>query len=87
MDLRRWSDDDARGWIEHQRGNVAPSTLVSFVIVVKLLHQLDPVLTGGGLTRDPWPGRPARNVAQYVNEPSVRTRNIAPPPCRGGAAR
>jgi hypothetical protein len=77
--LRRWSDDDARGWIEHQRGSVAPSTLVSFVIVAKLLHQLDPVLTGGGLTHDPWPGRPARSVAKYLNEPSVRTRNIAPP--------
>jgi hypothetical protein len=77
--LGRWSDDDARGWVEHQRPDVAPSTLVPFVLTVKLLHQLGPMLTGGGLARDPWPGRAARNVAQYTNEPGLRTRNVAPP--------
>lgn len=77
-ELGRWSDDDARGWIDHHRPNVAPSTLMPFISVVKLLHQLGPLLTGGGLAADPWPGRPARNVAQYTNEPGLRTRNIAP---------
>ncbi|MFG1995227.1 hypothetical protein ACGFJ7_35160 [Actinoplanes sp. NPDC048988] len=77
--LGRWSDDDARGWVEQQRPDVAASSLMPFVTTVKLLYQLSPILTGGGLARDPWPGRAARVVAQYANEPGLRTRNIAPP--------
>lgn len=77
--LSRWSDDDARGWVEQHRPDVAASTLMPFITTIKLLHQLSPILTGGGLARDPWPGRAARTVAQYTDEPGLRTRNIAPP--------
>ncbi|MEU0482830.1 hypothetical protein ABZ260_27050 [Streptosporangium sp. NPDC006013] len=78
-DLRAWHRDEARAFIERRRHEgVASSSLVSFVGTLRLLHKLGPLLTGGGLAADPWPGRTNRQVAEYAPTEAVTTRNIAP---------
>jgi hypothetical protein len=76
-DVSAWQDGDTRSFIEHRRQSVRSSTLSSNVTAVRLLHQLGPVLTGGGLARDPWPGKASRQVAGYTQE-SLSTKNIEP---------
>jgi hypothetical protein len=77
-DLAQWQDDDMRAWVDHRRGEASASRVVNYVSVARLLHQLGPVLTGGGLARDPWPSQSARQVADLPVDRAVRTPNIDP---------
>ncbi|MCQ4081954.1 integrase [Streptomyces sp. RB6PN25] len=77
-DLAEWQDDDVRAWVDHRRGELSASGLVGYVSAARLLHQLGPVLTGGGLARDPWRGQSARQVVDLPVDKTVRTPNIDP---------
>lgn len=77
-DLTLWESDDLRAWISKRRGEVYPSTLTRYVGNVRLLVSLNGMLTGGGLARDPWPGRSNRQVANYATNAPVITKNLTP---------
>ncbi|MFJ5882617.1 integrase [Kitasatospora cineracea] len=76
-DLGQWETDSARWWVDKRRGVRSPATVASYVGVIKSLYDLGPVLSGGGLAADPWPGQSARKVAGYKPQ-DVKTENIAP---------
>lgn len=54
---------------------LAPSAVVPYITAVKMLRERGPVLSCGGLTFEPWPGRDAAKVAGY--QPG--TENLTPP--------
>jgi hypothetical protein len=60
-------------WVK--RG-LAPSTIQARVATLRLLRTLDPVLTGGGLSFDPWPGRSSSEIAGFVPLSSNKTAPI-----------
>jgi hypothetical protein len=76
-DLRAWQADDARAFIEQRRTQITAGSLSTYVAAVRLLHQLGPLLTGGGLTADPWSGRASQKISGY-DPREVTTPNIAP---------
>jgi integrase len=55
---------------------LAPSTIRSRVGTLRLLRTLDPLLTGGGLSFEPWPGRSAADEAGDVPLSSNKTAPI-----------
>ncbi|MGV9864448.1 hypothetical protein [Rhodococcus koreensis] len=77
-DLRRWQEDDSRAFIAHKREELSPSSLHTFISTIKLLHRLGPLLTGGGLPTDPWPGVTSRKVAKLGTTDHLTTPNIPP---------
>ncbi|MCX4669634.1 hypothetical protein OG453_23610 [Streptomyces sp. NBC_01381] len=78
-DLSLWQPDDARAFVDDMRTGRGGSSIMSYVGLVRRLHQLSRALTGGGLSADPWPGQTAREVADNPKDPELRTKNIAPP--------
>jgi hypothetical protein len=54
---------------------LAPGAVTQYITAVKLLRERGPVLSSGGLTFEPWPGRDAAQVARY--QPG--TENLTPP--------
>ncbi|GAA2255234.1 hypothetical protein GCM10010402_08130 [Actinomadura luteofluorescens] len=76
-DLRGWSSDDLRSFIEYRRPQLTPGSLVTDLRAVRLLHQLGPLLTGGGMADDPWEGQSNAAVARHTRG-QVKTHNIAP---------
>ncbi|MET7593863.1 integrase [Streptomyces sp. NPDC005481] len=64
--------EDLGAWPEHQlhvriaalkEEGLAVTSVVSHITVIRELHRCGPLLTGGGLLRDPWPGMSARAAA------------------------
>ncbi len=76
-DLGLWDGDTARSFVEQYRDQLKPSSLHSYIDMVKKLHEMGPYLTGGGLSVDPWPGRSARKVAKLTSK-TVVTENVDP---------
>ncbi|MDF9813210.1 integrase [Streptomyces sp. SPB162] len=76
-ELGRWEMDSARRWVDKRRDERSPATVASYVGCMRLLYELGPVLTGGGLAADPWPGQSNRKAAGYAAE-DVKTENIDP---------
>jgi hypothetical protein len=56
---------------------LSPSSIRKRVMVLRLLRTLDPILTNGGLTFEPWPGRSSRQVTQ---EQPTSSNSTAPIP-------
>ncbi|HEY2579461.1 MAG TPA: hypothetical protein VGI74_24390 [Streptosporangiaceae bacterium] len=54
---------------------LAPSSLTRYIAAVKLLRERGPVLSGGGLTFEPWPGRGPAQVAGH----QLSTENLTRP--------
>ncbi|MFZ3492336.1 hypothetical protein ACODT5_03685 [Streptomyces sp. 5.8] len=77
-DLGQWAADDIRAFIAKVAGERSKSTVRNYICVVRLLHELGLVLTGGGLKADPWPGRTARQAADNPPNEVLSTQNIAP---------
>jgi hypothetical protein len=75
--LPDWQLDDARAFIDHRRGETSAASVRNDVGLIRLLHQFGPLLTGGGLAADPWPGKTSRQVAK-VKRKAVSTANIQP---------
>ncbi|MFF2819669.1 integrase [Kitasatospora cineracea] len=77
-DIARWTGEDMRAFIQHLALERSKATVRNYVIAIRTLHELGPVLTGGGLAADPWPGRTARSVADDRPREELSTKNIAP---------
>lgn len=76
-DISTWDSDDLKQFIADQAERVDPRTLANYVIAVRWLHTLSPILTGGGLRHDPWKGQPASKVASAIRKP-VSTPAVPP---------
>jgi hypothetical protein len=74
-DLGDWHDDDCRTFIAYRRTGLSAQSMVHVITVIKLLHRVGPVLTGGGLPADPWPGLTSRQAADI----KASTREVKPP--------
>ncbi|MFF2409773.1 integrase [Streptomyces sp. NPDC058092] len=80
--------DDLGAWPEHQlhvrvaelRKMLSVSTVVSHIKVIRELERCGPLLTGGGLTCDPWPGTSARAVAGSTSDGRGRVSTPVIPP-------
>lgn len=77
-DLGQWTADDIRAFIAKVASERSTATVRNYICVVRLLHELGPVLTGGGLKVDPWPGLTARQAADDHPSEVLSTQNIAP---------
>jgi hypothetical protein len=80
MDLRpgTWTSLQMRRYIADKARIRAPATVRNYVSTIRLLHELAPALTGGGLAEDPWPGLSARQAANNPPTDELSTRNISP---------
>jgi len=56
---------------------LSPATVRSRISTLRLMRTLDPILTGGGLTFDPWPGR---SSATIVGPAMTASNSTAPIP-------
>ena len=48
---------------ELRRREASAASVANDVRLIRVLHQFGPLLTGGGLDADPWPGKTGRQVA------------------------
>ncbi len=55
---------------------LSPATVRSRISTLRLLRTLDPILTGGGLTFEPWPGRSSATIVGPVMTSSNSTAPI-----------
>jgi hypothetical protein len=76
--LPAWPLDAPRRFIAEQADRLTNGSTVEYVTVVKALHLFGPVLAGGGLRADPWPGRSCLQVAQYSHSDMLSTPVIRP---------
>ncbi|GAA2750352.1 integrase [Kitasatospora cinereorecta] len=89
--LATWAEErglpqDLRAWPEHQlhvriaglREGRADSTLVGHITVIRELHRCGPLLTGGGLARDPWHGTSAHAALGLSRSQTLSTPVIPP---------
>jgi hypothetical protein len=76
-DISVWDGEELKAFVEDQVERVDPATLVNYILAVRWLHTLAPVLTGGGLSDDPWDGQAASKVARAVKKP-VSTPAVPP---------
>ncbi|GAB3977511.1 hypothetical protein GCM10029978_067420 [Actinoallomurus acanthiterrae] len=76
--LSLWQDDDCKAFIANRREELGPSSIHTYILLIKLLHRLSPLLTGGGLTTDPWPGTTSGKAAHLHQTMYLSTPNIPP---------
>ncbi|MEU1288286.1 integrase [Kitasatospora sp. NPDC005856] len=62
-DLGAWRDHHLHAFVADQRQRLTADTTLTHVRLVQELHRCGPLLTGGGLATNPWPGMSARAVA------------------------
>ncbi|WP_329142874.1 integrase [Streptomyces sp. NBC_01456] len=74
----RWTSSDMHRYIAEKSEIRSAGMVRNYVGSVRLLHELSPALTGGGLAADPWPGRSARTVANNPGTDEISTPNIRP---------
>jgi hypothetical protein len=77
-DLQRWTVEDWNAFLDERAAALSPSTLSQDVLGIRLLHTFAPVLTGGGLLEDLWPGQPAAKVANRTHGSGLSTPSIPP---------
>ena len=77
-ELSCWQDHDSRAFITNLQTRLGPSSVHTYVALIKLLHRMAPLLTGGGLHTDPWPGTTSRKVAELQKTTHLSTPNIPP---------
>ncbi|MET9079001.1 integrase [Streptomyces sp. NPDC004232] len=73
-----WTSSDMHRYIAEKAEIRSAGMVGNYVGSVRLLSELSPALTGGGLAADPWPGRSARAVAKNPGTGEVSTPNIQP---------
>ncbi|UQU67467.1 hypothetical protein COUCH_14860 [Couchioplanes caeruleus] len=76
--LQQWQTSDLTSFIDDRTAHMTPGSLAAYVVTVRGLHQFSPLLTGGGITSDPWPGKTAAQVAKNPNGDELATPNIRP---------
>ncbi|MGW0749801.1 integrase [Streptomyces sp. NPDC002587] len=62
-DLAAWRDHHLHAHIAALKEQLAADTVLTHVKTVRELHRCSPLLTGGGLDRDPWVGMSSRAAA------------------------
>jgi len=77
-EVSRWGDEDFKVYVAGRQRSCEPGTVCNVVHVIKALHRLRAVLTGGGLARDPWPGVSPNAVANQPIVAPLRTPAIPP---------
>ncbi|GAA2530949.1 hypothetical protein [Winogradskya humida] len=76
--LGQWQTSDLTAFIDGRAADLTPGSLAAYVVTVRGLHQFSPLLTGGGITSDPWPGKTAAQSARNRSGDELATANIAP---------
>ncbi|MFF5841339.1 integrase [Streptomyces massasporeus] len=81
--------EDLGAWPEHQlhvriaglkEEGLAVNTVTSHITVIRELHRCGPLLTGGGLPRDPWPGMSSRAATGVsASGPRALSTPVIPP--------
>jgi hypothetical protein len=64
--LGDWRQHHCDQLLAHLHDTASDVAAHKMVVALRLLHTYAPVLTDGGLAFEPWPGRPARQVAGLV---------------------
>ncbi|MFJ2816132.1 hypothetical protein [Streptomyces sp. NPDC087294] len=78
QDLTTWAADDWQDYLDHHALTSEPSTLANDVVTIRRLLEFAPLLTGGGLLEDPWPGKSASEVAERTYTGELATPSIPP---------
>ncbi|MCO4695183.1 hypothetical protein LRR80_01231 [Streptomyces sp. RO-S4] len=78
QDLADWVADNWQDYLDHQALTSGTSTLANDVRTIRFLRTFSPILSGGGLLDDPWPGRTAADVAQRTSRGELSTPEIPP---------
>ncbi|MFH9734098.1 hypothetical protein [Streptomyces sp. NPDC017260] len=78
QDLADWVADDWQDYLDHHALTSGTSTLANDVRTIRFLRAFAPILSGGGLLDDPWPGRTAADVAQRTSRGELSTPEIPP---------
>ena len=76
-ELTDWQPDDVKAFIGERQNETSAASVANDVRLIRVLHLFAPLLTGGGLNADPWPGKTGRQVANVVHR-DVSTANIRP---------
>ncbi|KOU51515.1 hypothetical protein ADK56_09785 [Streptomyces sp. MMG1522] len=80
QDLGAWSDHQMHVRIAGIKEEKSPSTVIAHITVIRDLHRCGPLLTGGGLARDPWLGMSSRAVVGISASGSLTlTTPVIPP--------
>ncbi|MEU6609997.1 hypothetical protein ABZ922_33950 [Streptomyces shenzhenensis] len=77
-DLAAWVADDWQDYLDHHALTSGTSTLANDVLTIRRLLDFAPLLTGGGLLEDPWPGKSASEVAERTSTGELSTPSIPP---------
>ncbi|MGW9173791.1 hypothetical protein [Streptomyces decoyicus] len=78
QDLAAWVADDWQEYLDHHALTSGTSTLANDVRAIRHLVTFAPILTGGGLLEDPWPGKTAAEVAERTHTGELTTPAIPP---------
>ncbi|MFE3901272.1 integrase [Streptomyces sp. NPDC059153] len=76
QDLRVWPEHHLHVHVVGLKEGRSIATVVGHVALIRELHRYSPVLTGGGLTRDPWLGMSSRAAAGV---PASADRTLSTP--------
>lgn len=77
-DLAAWAAEDWQDYLDHHALTSGTSTLANDVLTIRRLLDFAPLLTGGGLSEDPWPGKSAAEVAERTYTGELSTPSIPP---------
>ncbi|GGP72265.1 hypothetical protein [Streptomyces abikoensis] len=77
-DLAAWAAEDWQDYLDYHALTSGPSTLANDIVIIRRLLDFAPLLTGGGLLEDPWPGRSATEVAEKTSTRDLSTPSIPP---------
>lgn len=76
--LAAWSDDDFKDYVKRRCEAGETASAVGHCFVIKSLFRLRKALSGGGIERDPWPGRSTNSVVNQPVVPDIKTPVIPP---------
>jgi hypothetical protein len=77
--LGTWRQTDFTRFIASLREEgLKPTSLVSYISVIKHLHEFGPALSLGGPVADPWQGKSAREVAKCPDPGTLSTPAVPP---------
>ncbi|MFJ6372630.1 hypothetical protein ACIQK5_31140 [Streptomyces virginiae] len=76
-DFSLWAPEDFHDYVTQRRQDTEDTAVRPHIVVIKVLHRLAPVLSGG-LPADPWPGKTSASVLGLARDAALRTPVIKP---------
>lgn len=76
--LSAWSDHDFRDYVTQRCEDGEAASALGHCYVIKAVYRLRQALAGGGIDRDPWPGKSTNAVVSQPIVPDIKTPVIPP---------